>query len=187
MPEQDSAPARFLVSMRGSDGPKLRISKTANGLISLMRELGFADICLPMENGGSVAHRIGRTLAAGADASLSSSDAGLILPAAVAIGLLHLAHYGFVSARHAGRLIDADHAEPVALTVSRDGDWPCELETIRLTMSGRRAVSTVGQRAGSAPLDPDAVPDWERAIAEDDIRRKAGAGIHVADIVCAKA
>lgn len=186
MPERDGAPERFLVAARGGDGPRLRVCKTANGLISLMRELGFRDVCIPMEEGGSATHRTGQAPIAEGGKSLSVTTEDPVSLDAVRTGLLYLSRHGFASARHADPLIEAGYAEPVDLTVRRDGDRPCRMDTIRLTTAGHATAAMIERLMRSEALPTGTVPEWERVVTEDYIRRKAETGIYVADILCAK-
>ena len=118
--------------------------------------------------------------------ALPASDDDPLPPDDIRTVLLHLTCYGFVSARYANRMIEAGYAVPIALTVRYGGDWPCELEAIRLTAAGRTIASRIGWLTLSESLDPTAVPEWERAITEDYIHGKADTGVYAASIICAK-
>jgi len=58
LPEQRGESERFFVTMRLGTGPRLRTFNTANDLISMMVDLGFEDVRIPMEAGRSATHQI---------------------------------------------------------------------------------------------------------------------------------
>lgn len=186
VPEQHGEPERFLVATGRGTAPKIRICKTANGVISLMHELGFREICIPMEEGGSASHRLGATPLASSEKTLTAEPDATVSLDAVNTGLLCLAYRGFTTARHATALVEAGYAWPVALHVQPDGDYQHRMDAIALTKAGRAAIKTVEGFGNTVSFDQDAVPEWERVVSEYYIEEKASLGVYASRITCAK-
>lgn len=186
VPEQRGETERFLVSTGRGTAPKMRICKTTNGVVSLMHELGFREICIPMEEGGSASQRLGETPVATGGKTLSTKPDAPVTLDAVKTGLLCLSYHGFVSARHAPELIEAGYARPVTLHVRPDGDYWHRMAGIALTKAGEATVRMVEELENIMPLDAGAIPEWERVVTEYYIEEQAFLGVYASSITCAK-
>lgn len=186
VPEQRGETDRFLVPARQDGAPRLRVLKTAYGVISLMQELGFREVGIPMEKGGTVSHRLGQKISSESEVRAAPADEPLSLET-VKAGLLHLAQRGFTSVYQAIALIEAGFAKPVNLKVCQDGTWPTNFDVIRLTKSGRTTAEMIRSQSQPVLNDPDDIPDWKRVITEDYIHQKADDHLYATDIIHAKA
>lgn len=185
VPEQRGEPERFLVTT-GRGSTHLRTCKTANGVISLMRELGFPEVCIPMEEGGTASHRLGATpIATGGKTLAAEPDAPASLDT-VKTALLCLAYRGFTSARHAPTLVEAGYARPVTLHIRPDGDYWHRMDAIALTKAGEATVKMLEELGDIVSFDQNAIPEWERVVAEYYIEDKAFLGTYASRITCAK-
>ncbi|MRU17080.1 hypothetical protein FDP25_16690 [Roseovarius sp. A21] len=186
VPEQRGETERFLVATGRGTAPKMRICKTTNGVVSLMHELGFRDICIPMEEGGSASHCLGKAPAATGGKTLSAEPDAPVSLDAVKSGLLCLSYHGFVSARQAPELVEAGYARPITLHVLPDGDYWHRMEGIALTKAGEATVRMVDELENIMPLDAGAIPEWERVVTEYYIEEQAFLGVYASRITCAK-
>lgn len=186
VPEQRGEADRFLVPARQDGLPQLRVLKTAYGVISLMKELGFHEVGIPMEKGGSVSHKIGQKLSSESANVLTDPVDEPLSFDTVKTGLLHLAQQGFASVEQAIALIEAGFAKPVTLEVCQDGIWPSKMDVICLNRSGRATAELIQRQTHPVLDDPDDIPDWKRVITEDYIRQKAEDHHHATDIIHAK-
>lgn len=185
VPEQRGEPERFLVSVSNLGAPKLRTCKTANGLISLMQELGFDDVTVPMKEGRSASHQLQSSTDREFRDLVEDIETQEML-IVVKNGLRFLSRNGFVPVRIALALIEAGYARPVALHVQPDGEHRHSLDAIRLTDAGATAAGKVEAEAVTGHPTPETVPEWQRVVTEDYIHTKARDGIYVSQIVCAR-
>jgi len=172
-------PEKWLISPVAKEDQKIRLFKTANGLISFLSELGFSDATIPMEEGRKAMHCLSpsKEMTSARISTHASADFNSdILPA----NLFLLKQFGFVQVQAAHSLAEQGMLKMIDLRMHQDGQHPVRTDAVQLTVLGREIADELENKSTDlkAILSPNAVPEWSRAISLRYIEAKVAEGLY---------